>query len=365
YRPVPRGGTFELKRFVFLTSNPGKEYDGADFSGRKEIKKEDKNKISPTLFRPSDVTVGPDGAIYFSDWFDPRIGASSHLDESFSGTIYKIAPKKFKPRIPKIDLSSIKGQIEALRNPAINTRYLGFRALKDQGGKASNHVLKQLDDGNKWIAARAVWLLPYIGDEGIETCIRMLRDTDSEKRVVAYRSLRRAGHDMIPHARRMCTDPSPQVRREIALSLRDVPAEKTKNIFITLAKNCDTKDKNSLEAIGLGAANQESQIWTAIKKGIKPGEPKDWPESFARLTWRLWGSASINDLKARCNDTSLALEKRKLALESIAFIDDPHASKVMLEIASNQSPLKGQAIAWLLRNLAGEWAKHGISEGLK
>jgi putative heme-binding domain-containing protein len=163
----------------------------------------------------------------------------------------------------------------------------------------------------------------------------------------------------------MCTDPSPQVRREIALSLRDVPAEKTKDIFITLAKNCDTKDKNSLEAIGLGAANQESQIWTAVKKGMKPGEPKDWPESFARLTWRLWGSASINDLKARCNDKSLALEKRKLALESIAFIDHADASKVMLEIASNQSPLKGQAIAWLLRNLTGEWAKHGISEGLK
>ncbi len=365
YRPVPKGGTFELERFIFLTSNPGKEYDGADFSGRKEIKKEDKNKISPTLFRPSDVTVGPDGAIYFSDWFDPRIGASSHLDESFSGTIYRIAPKGFKPKIPKINLSSTKGQIEALRSPAINTRYLGFRALKDQRKKVSNHVLKQLDDGNKWIAARAVWLLPHIGDEGIETCIRMLRDNDSEKRVVAYRSLRRAGHDMVPHARRMCTDPSPQVRREIALSLRDVPAEKTKDIFITLAKNCDTKDKNSLEAIGLGAANQESQIWTALKKGMKPGEPKDWPESFARLTWRLWGSASVNDLKARCNDKSLTLEKRKLALESIAFIDHTDASKVMLEIASNQSPLKGQAIAWLLRNLAGEWAKHGISEGLK
>ena len=64
-------------------------------------------------------------------------------------------------------------------------------------------------------------------------------------------------------------------------------------------------------------------------------------------------------------DTSLALEKRKLALESIAFIDDAHASQVMLEIGSNQSPLKAQAIAWLLRNVAGEWAKYGISEGLK
>ena len=44
YKPVPKEGTFELERFVFLTSNPGKEYDGADFSGRKEITKNENGK---------------------------------------------------------------------------------------------------------------------------------------------------------------------------------------------------------------------------------------------------------------------------------------------------------------------------------
>ena len=365
YKPVPEGGTFELERFVFLTSNPGKEYDGADFSGRKEIKQGEDSKISPTFFRPSDVTVGPDGAIYFADWFDPRIGASSHLDESFSGTIYRVAPKGFKPKIPKIDLTNINGQITALRSPAINTRYLGFKSLKSQGEKASNYVFKQLDDANKWIAARAVWLLPYMGDQGIDACIKMLEDENSDQRVVAYRSLRRAGHDMIPHARRMCKDKSPQVRREIALSLRDLPAEKTKDIFIELAKRCDTTDKNSLEAIGLGAAKQESIIWRAIKNELHPDSSDKWSDHFARLTWRLWGAASVNDLKARITNNSLSLEKRKFALESLAFIDDKLASNTMLEIASKPSQLKGQAVAWLLRNAAGEWAKHGVNEGLK
>ena len=79
-------------------------------------------------------------------------------------------------------------------------------------------------------------------------------------------------------------------------------------------------------------------------------------DQFAKLTWRLWGAASVNDLKARCADGSLSLEKRKFALESIAFIDDPIAAEVMLEIASKPSPLKGQAVAWLLRNAVGEWA---------
>ena len=48
-----------------------------------------------TLFRPSDVAIGPDGAIYVSDWIDPRVGGHQDLDDSLSGAIYRIAPKGF------------------------------------------------------------------------------------------------------------------------------------------------------------------------------------------------------------------------------------------------------------------------------
>jgi putative membrane-bound dehydrogenase-like protein len=365
YKPTPMGGTFKLERFDFLTSNPEKKYAGADFAGGTPRKNAPVGKISPTLFRPSDVTVGPDGAIYFCDWFDPRIGASSHMDDSFSGTIYRIAPKDFKPVIPKLDLATTGGRIAALRSPAINTRYLGFRALKAQGAGALPAVVELLQDKNEWIAARGVWLLPYLGGKGAQACVAMLGQRNPAQRVLAYRALRRAGHDMVAHARRMSADSSPQVRREIALSLRDIPAEKTADIFVELARRCDTGDKNSLEAIGLGAANQESVIWTAIRQGLKPGKPANWPESFARLTWRLWGAAAIDDLKARALDRSLPLEKRRFAVESIAFIDDARAAGVMLELASGQSPLRGGAIAWLLRNAAGEWAKHDINRLLR
>ncbi len=361
YQPTPKGGTFALERFDFVTTNPDKQFEGSDFAGPPGSRA----GVSPKYFRPSDVTIGPDGAIYFCDWFDPQIGASSHLDESFSGTIYRIAPPNFKPVIPTIDLATIDGQIKALRSPAIHTRYLGFRALKEQGAGAFPAVAALLDDENPWIAARAVWLLPYLGDQGVRMCIDLLDHPGSQQRVVAYRALRRAGHDMVAHARRLCTDPSPHVRREVALSLRDVPAERTTDIFVELARRCDTTDKNALEAIGLGAANQESVIWRAIREGLEPGEPAEWPDSFARLTWRLWGTASIDDLRARAMDRSLTLEQRQFAVESIGFIDDPRAASAMLELASNGSPMRGEAAVWLMRNLAGEWAKHDIAKGLK
>ena len=365
YHPTPQAGTFNLERFDFVTTNAERKLEGTDGAGGGPGKDRSIDKVAPTFFQPSDVTVGPDGAIYFCDWFDPRVGASAHMDDSFSGTIYRIAPRDFEPVIPPIDLATIEGALAALRSPAVNTRHLGFRALKARGADAFPAVAALLEDPNEWIAARAVWLLPYLGEEGVEACVAMLQDGRSQHRMAAYRALRRARHDMIPHARRMAVDPSPQVRREVALSLRDIPAERSADIFVELARRCDTTDKNSVEAIGLGAAKQESQIWAAIKEGLKPGEPAQWPDSFARLTWRLWGAASIDDLEARCVNPALTLEQRKFALESLGFIDDARAASVMLGLASTGSPLKGDATAWLLRNLSGEWAKYDIGAGLK
>ena len=48
------------------------------------------------MFRPSDIAVGPDGAIYVSDWIDQRVGGHQDLDDALSGAIYRIAPKGFK-----------------------------------------------------------------------------------------------------------------------------------------------------------------------------------------------------------------------------------------------------------------------------
>ena len=38
-----------------------------------------------TLFRPSDIAVGPDGALYVSDWIDARVGGHQDLDDDAVG----------------------------------------------------------------------------------------------------------------------------------------------------------------------------------------------------------------------------------------------------------------------------------------
>jgi len=361
YKPQPQGATFKLQQNNLTTTNPDKKYAGSNFVGGGA----DAND-SKALFRPSDIVVGPDGALYITDWYDARVGGHADLDDSCSGTIYRIAPKGFKPQIPQLDLTTIEGAIAALKSPAINTRFLGFTALKEMGKKIIPHLKENiLTDTNPLIAARGIWLLPYLGNEGIAILDLLLKNkSQPQARLTAYRALRRAGHNILPYATQMANDPDPGVRRDIALSLRDLPASKTAPIFATLAPQIDITDKNAVEALGLGAANQESEIWLALKNSMKPDAPHQWSDQFAKLTWRLWPAAAVPDLLARANHPSLTPAQRALAVESLAFIDHPSAAKAMLTLAT-ETTTKPDAINWLLRNNNGEWEKYHIAKELK
>ena len=107
--------------------------------------------------------VGADGALYVADWFDSGVGGHNDNDESLSGTIYRIAPKGFKPQIPQADPKTIKGAITLLSSPAQNVRFIGFETLKANGPKAIPAVRKLLDHSNQYVQARALWLCTMRG----------------------------------------------------------------------------------------------------------------------------------------------------------------------------------------------------------
>ena len=366
YHPKADGAGFELKRFDFLTTNKTGVFKGSDFVGGSKNVSTERN----TLFRPSDVCVGPDGAIYVSDWFDPRTGGHSDLDDTCSGAIYRIAPKGFKSQIPDLKLDTIDGQIAALKSPAINVRHLGFTRLKAQGKEAVAPVAKLLTDANPYIAARAVWLLAQLGTEGRSKVLPWLDAKDGARRLVALRALRTAGMDVteMPLSS-LAVGNNPAVRREMAVSLRDADPAKALPMLVEISSRYDGKDRSYLEAFGLGASGKEEAVWQALlgaESKKSGGDPLKWPDAFARLTWRLHPKAAIDAVKTRALSDKLTVAQRKLAMDTLAFTPDSAAAHAMLAAAKDKaSPIAADALWWLIKRCTDDWAAFGIAEELK
>jgi putative heme-binding domain-containing protein len=362
YKPARQGAGFGLERKIFLTSNVKQQYAGSDFIGGNSTAK----GAMETLFRPSDVAVGPDGALYVSDWIDARVGGHQDLDESTSGAIYRIAPKGFVSRVPAFDATTIDGLITALRSPAVNVRAIGFEGLKARGAAAVNAVAALLKDPSTYMRGRAIYLLYQLGPEGRQRAGAPESYTDPALRIAVYRAMRRAGLDVMPAAARLARDADPGVRREVALSMRDQPAAAAMGILVDVARGYDGQDRSYLEALGTGATGKEPALYDRLRRdlGVKE-DPIAWTGAFAQMAWRLHVPAAVPDLTARAKSAKLSLADRRLATDTLAFISDAAASKAMLTLAEANSPSREAATWWLLNRSSNDWKDHGLLPALK
>ncbi len=359
YLPVPDGAGFKLQRIDFINTNKEKKYAGSDFVGGS-------NKELYTRFRPADVAVGPDGALYVADWFDPGVGGHATGDKSATGTIYRIAPKGFKPFIPTFDLATTEGQITALKSPVVNVRNSGFTRLKAQGAAAIPAVSAMLKDSNPYIAARAVWLLAQMGTEGTEIVTKLLTAAEPRTRLLAVRALRAAGYDVVKLANQMAADPAPMVRREIALALRNVPAAQSMPHLVTIGKMFDGKDRAYLEALGLGATGKEAQLYDLLKETLNQGSGDTWSETFAWLAWRLHPAQAIPDQIARIKAAATSSEQVKLSLTAIGFTPTAAAATAMIQLANAADFSQKPLAQWWVNNRKGNlWKSHNIDAILK
>jgi putative membrane-bound dehydrogenase-like protein len=343
YLPKPDGAGMKLERFDFFTSNKEKEWAGSDFLGGKAT------GVLKTMFRPSDVTVGPDGAIYVADWFDPGVGGHGTRDNSLSGTIYRIAPKGFKSVMPKIDLSTVAGQIAALRNPAPNVRAGGFNRLKAAGDKVVDDVAALLADANPFVASRAVWLLAQLGDKGVALARKELASADDTRRLVAFRALRAADRDVFSLCESMAKDKSAAVRREVAIALRDFKTPAAIATLVTIAQQFDGQDRAYLEAIGLASTDREAVVHAAIAK-VMATPALEWSQAYAWLTWRLHPATAVRDVRARLLSGKLNEIELKRDLTTLAFTRSAEAAGTMVELSLNKNFAQAELAKWWVGN---------------
>ena len=359
YQPKPVGAGFSLDRMQFFTPNPEQELSGVD-SLRGAM-----NNQLVTNFRPSDVSVGPDGAIYVSDWFDARVGGHADHDETMSGTIYRIAPKGFTPKVPQFDLDTVAGQITALRSPAVNVRSLGLTRLRAAGDASLAALKPLLSDENPYIAARAIAVLPHLGPKGRAATHELLQHDNEQFRIAAFRALRRAQAPLQKASQLLVRDASPAVRREVAVSLRDSDATTAIPLLVELAASYDGQDRNYLEAWGTGATGKEAAVFAAIEASTDSRFQRN-SSRYIDLAWRLTPDSYVAKFAARASDQSLADEERLQSLTALGFISTQAAADGVLSVYENSNGIVEEtALWWMLNYMNLRWADTDLAAKIK
>ncbi len=201
--------------------------DGASFHG---VEVQPIMSSTDLNFRPSDVKIGPDGAIYFLDWHNPIIGHMQHNlrdpnRDRTHGRIYRITYEG-RPLVEPVKIAGqpIEKLLDVLKEPEDRVRY---RARIELGGRNSDEVVAA---AQKWAAAldkndpnyehnmlEALWIHQYHNIVNTDLLKRMLASPDFRARAAATRVLC-YWHDRVPDAlellKKLAADESPRVRLE-------------------------------------------------------------------------------------------------------------------------------------------------------
>jgi putative membrane-bound dehydrogenase-like protein len=204
-------------------------------------------------FRPSDIAVAPDGSLMVADWYDPGVGGH-HMGDIVRGRIFRVAPPKTPYRVPHYDIATAAGAVRALESPNLATRYLAWKGLEAKKTQAEPELKRLLEKtANPRIRARALWLLGSVSSKRQEFIDQAALDPDPDLRTTALRVSRHVGVGLTQTLKRLVHDPSPEVRRECAIALRNLPIAERPSLWVDLALQYDAHDRWYLEALGIGA----------------------------------------------------------------------------------------------------------------
>lgn len=181
-------------------------------------------------FRPADVKVGPDGAVYFLDWHNPIIGHMQHhlrdpSRDHTHGRVYRVTYKG-RPLLdrPKIHGQSIVHLLDLLKVPELATRDLAKIELSlhptDEVMEALDKWVKGLDKADPEFEhhmAEALWVKQYFNVVDTSLLRRMLTSPDHRARAAATRVLcyqRDRVPEVLDMLRQRANDEHPRVRLE-------------------------------------------------------------------------------------------------------------------------------------------------------
>ena len=223
-------------------------------------------------FRPVDLQLGPDGALYVADFYNRIIGHYEvPLDhpgrDRERGRIWRIVYRgtKTSPVSPKpFDLSraSAAKLITELSNPNITRRMLAMNELVDRVGPLAVSPVRKMMTGRKadpWQLAHGLWILHRLDSLDEPTLAAAARHSDRTVRVHAMRVLSEIG-EWDPAERALALaglrDEDAYVRRAAADAIGRHPAYAQIRPLLDLRQRTDAEDRQLVHVTRMALRNQ-------------------------------------------------------------------------------------------------------------
>lgn len=285
-----------------------------------------------TWFRPSDVCVAPDGALFIADWNDAGVGGHNMADRTLaemSGRIYRVAPQGSKPQAPQYRVQNPQGAARALKSPNLEARYLGWKALEKMRGEAEEALLEIWNGKNPRFRARALPLLARIPGKTDFYVQRGIQDQNPNIRIASLRIARERKLELPRFVSQLVRDPSPQVRRECAIALRHDPSALAAELWAELAQQHNGKDRWYLEALGIGSHGREDRFFSAWLERV--GD--DWNNKAGRdIVWRSRSQKTPALLAQLIKDASLPKSEKLRYFRAMDFLEGPEKEAALIDL---------------------------------
>jgi glucose/arabinose dehydrogenase len=206
--------------------------DGAGYAAREQV---ELIRTKHIAFRPIDIKMGPDGAIYIADWYNPIIqhGEVDFRDERrdhVHGRIWRVTYKGNRPvQRPQLREASVRELLGRLSDPEMWTRENAKRVLKERGRDSVlatlNEWAAQIDATDERRRLEALWVYQALDEPNVELLSSLLVAKDGRVRAAAVRVLkhwRSRVPDAVERLAGLAVDEHPRVRLEAVRVLADV-----------------------------------------------------------------------------------------------------------------------------------------------
>ena len=269
-----------VRRYVFKRDANGQEIATNAYTETEFLTSTDER------FRPVWISNGPDGCLYIVDMYhgilEDKTSLTSYLRKQILdrglekpvhlGRIWRIVPEGYTPRpAPRLADAAPAALVEFLSDKNGWRRDTAQQLLVEGGNTSVAPALRTLATGGQNPLGRlhALWTLDGIDHLDERTLLAALRDRDERVRHAAVRltesRLRTPAtrEAMLRELEPLATDPSREIRIQLALSLGEARDPRAERMMSNLVRE-GSEDLLLAYAVGSGLAHRELELLEAL-----------------------------------------------------------------------------------------------------